>query len=56
MGSADALAGVLTALKDAGIGLAAVNVSKPTLDEVFFALTGSAPATARGEKEGMENA
>jgi len=31
---------VLTTLKDAGIALSGVNIVQPTLDEVFFALTG----------------
>ncbi|MDR1034090.1 MAG: ATP-binding cassette domain-containing protein [Bifidobacteriaceae bacterium] len=41
MDSADKLTNVLDALKDSGIQLYEVNVTKPTLDEVFFALTGS---------------
>ncbi|MDR3314477.1 MAG: ATP-binding cassette domain-containing protein [Oscillospiraceae bacterium] len=39
-GNSDKLADVLMALKDAGISIAGVNVRQPTLDEVFFALTG----------------
>ena len=37
---ADQAAQLLVALHDAGISLAAFSVSKPTLDEVFLALTG----------------
>ena len=37
---ADRAADVLIALRDAGIELARVSVQKPTLDEVFLALTG----------------
>ncbi|MNI85602.1 hypothetical protein D3C73_1426080 [compost metagenome] len=36
----DKLADVLNMLKDAGIELSGVNILEPTLDEVFFALTG----------------
>jgi ABC-2 type transport system ATP-binding protein len=36
----DRAADVLIALREAGIAIASVNVSKPTLDEVFLALTG----------------
>jgi ABC-2 type transport system ATP-binding protein len=37
---ADRAADVLIGLRQAGIGIAAVNVDKPTLDEVFLAITG----------------
>jgi ABC-2 type transport system ATP-binding protein len=40
MDNAEKLTDVLTALKSAGICLTEINVTKPTLDEVFFALTG----------------
>jgi daunorubicin resistance ABC transporter ATP-binding subunit len=40
MDNTDKLTDVLTTLKDAGIILSGVNVRQPTLDEVFFALTG----------------
>jgi ABC-2 type transport system ATP-binding protein len=36
----DKLTDVLTTLKDAGIELSGINIMRPTLDEVFFALTG----------------
>ncbi|GAA3516656.1 ATP-binding cassette domain-containing protein [Actinocatenispora rupis] len=38
--SADRAADVLIGLRQAGIGIASVSVDKPTLDEVFIALTG----------------
>jgi ABC-2 type transport system ATP-binding protein len=38
--TADAAADVLIGLRQAGIGIASVSVAKPTLDEVFLALTG----------------
>jgi ABC-2 type transport system ATP-binding protein len=38
--TADDTADVLIGLRQAGVTIAAVNVSKPTLDEVFLALTG----------------
>jgi ABC-2 type transport system ATP-binding protein len=40
MDNTDKLTDVLTMLKDAGIALSGVNILQPTLDEVFFALTG----------------
>ncbi|GHU08103.1 daunorubicin resistance protein DrrA family ABC transporter ATP-binding protein [Spirochaetia bacterium] len=48
MDSTEKLTDVLAALKDAGIALTSVNIRQPSLDEVFFALTGSA---AKKEKE-----
>ncbi|GHU82769.1 daunorubicin resistance protein DrrA family ABC transporter ATP-binding protein [Clostridia bacterium] len=41
MDNTEKLTDVLIALKDAGIVLTSVNVRQPTLDEVFFALTGN---------------
>ena len=41
MHNTDRLTDVLFALKDAGINLSSVNVRQPSLDEVFFALTGN---------------
>jgi ABC-2 type transport system ATP-binding protein len=38
--SADRAADVLIGLRQAGVGVASVSVDKPTLDEVFIALTG----------------
>jgi ABC-2 type transport system ATP-binding protein len=38
--AADVAADVLIGLRQAGIGIASVTVTKPTLDEVFLALTG----------------
>ncbi|ACQ78656.1 daunorubicin resistance ABC transporter ATPase subunit [Beutenbergia cavernae DSM 12333] len=40
MSSADEAADVLIALRTAGVSVASLNVSKPSLDEVFLALTG----------------
>ena len=37
---ADAAADVLIGLRQAGVGIVSVSVDKPTLDEVFLALTG----------------
>jgi ABC-2 type transport system ATP-binding protein len=37
---ADAAADVLIGLREAGVGIESVSVTKPTLDEVFLALTG----------------
>jgi len=40
LNSADAAADVLIALRQSGVGITALTVDKPTLDEVFLALTG----------------
>ena len=37
---ADEAADVLIGLRQAGVGIVSVSVAKPTLDEVFLALTG----------------
>jgi ABC-2 type transport system ATP-binding protein len=50
MDDADKLIDVLTALKDAGIALAGINILEPTLDEVFFALTGEESKDKKEEK------
>jgi ABC-2 type transport system ATP-binding protein len=42
MDNIDKLTDVLTTLREAGIALSGVNILQPTLDEVFFALTGEA--------------
>jgi ABC-2 type transport system ATP-binding protein len=47
MDDTDKLADVLISLKSAKIALSEVNVSKPTLDEVFFALTGNTDAAKK---------
>lgn len=49
MDNIDKLTDVLTSLKDAKIALTGVNIQQPTLDEVFFALTGEGP---KDKKEG----
>lgn len=46
----DTVTDLLVALKKAGIKLDEVSVQKPSLDEVFFALTGKPQATKKGEK------
>jgi ABC-2 type transport system ATP-binding protein len=38
--TADRAADVLIGFRQAGVSIASVNVSKPTLDEVFLAITG----------------
>jgi len=38
--NADSAADVLIAFREAGVGIASVSVAQPTLDEVFFAITG----------------
>ncbi|MBO0836372.1 MAG: ATP-binding cassette domain-containing protein, partial [Actinobacteria bacterium] len=38
--TADGAADVLIGLREAGVSISSVSVAKPTLDEVFFALTG----------------
>ncbi|GHU97779.1 daunorubicin resistance protein DrrA family ABC transporter ATP-binding protein [Spirochaetia bacterium] len=48
MDSTEKLTDVLAALKDSSIALTSVNIRQPSLDEVFFALTGNA---AKKEKE-----
>ncbi len=40
LSAADRAADVLIALREAAIGIASVSVEKPTLDEVFLAITG----------------
>jgi ABC-2 type transport system ATP-binding protein len=37
---ADRAADALIALREAGVGIVSVSVAKPTLDEVFLAITG----------------
>ncbi|HVU78320.1 MAG TPA: ATP-binding cassette domain-containing protein [Gaiellaceae bacterium] len=49
---ADAAGDVLIGLRQAGIGIAAVSVDKPTLNEVFLALTGH--DAGRAETDGMD--
>ncbi|MFJ2771126.1 ATP-binding cassette domain-containing protein [Streptomyces sp. NPDC087300] len=46
----EALAGVLRALRDAGVDAEDVAVRRPTLDEVFLNLTGRTEATERTER------
>jgi ABC-2 type transport system ATP-binding protein len=53
---ADAAADVLIGLRQAGIGVVSVSVAKPTLDEVFLALTGHDTGQAESEGGELENA
>jgi ABC-2 type transport system ATP-binding protein len=52
---ADAAAEVLIGLREAGVSIASVSVDKPTLDEVFLALTGhdTGPAEDVGEETAL---
>jgi ABC-2 type transport system ATP-binding protein len=49
MADPDRVTDLLLALRQAGIGLAEVSVQKPTLDEVFLALTGNKSTSTEGE-------
>ena len=51
MDNTDKLVDVLTALRDAKIALSGVNILQPTLDEVFFALTGKSSQDKKEENE-----
>jgi ABC-2 type transport system ATP-binding protein len=52
---ADAAADVLIGLREAGVGIASVSVAKPTLDEVFLALTGHGTGGAESEDDDYES-
>lgn len=49
MDNTDKLTDVLMTLKDARIALSGVNILQPTLDEVFFALTGEGTKNKKEE-------
>jgi ABC-2 type transport system ATP-binding protein len=49
--TADRAADVLVGLRQAGVSIAAVSVAKPTLDEVFLAITGHGADEPDGEQE-----
>jgi ABC-2 type transport system ATP-binding protein len=53
--TADGAADVLIALRQAGVTIASVSVSKPTLDEVFLALTGRDTGDAEQSDESSRN-
>jgi ABC-2 type transport system ATP-binding protein len=53
---ADRAADVLIALRGAGVAIASVSVAKPTLDEVFFALTGHGTKDEKASPTGASNA
>jgi ABC-2 type transport system ATP-binding protein len=45
----DRIAAALSALTNAGIGVAEMTLGQPSLDDVFFALTGKATETTEKE-------
>jgi ABC-2 type transport system ATP-binding protein len=47
--TADRAADVLIGFRQAGVAITSVNVDKPTLDEVFFAITGRGAITGAGD-------
>jgi ABC-2 type transport system ATP-binding protein len=49
--AADRAADVLVGLRQAGVSIAAVSVAKPTLDEVFLALTGHGTGDDAGQPD-----
>ena len=51
LGAADEAADVLIGLRQAGVMISSVSVAKPTLDEVFLALTGHGAADADGRHD-----
>jgi ABC-2 type transport system ATP-binding protein len=52
--AADRAADVLIALREAGVSIESVSVAKPTLDEVFLALTGHDTGQAEAASQVME--
>jgi len=54
MGNSDKVTDVLVALRKAGITLDGMSLQDPTLDEVFFALTGNAAAKDESTEEAEE--
>jgi ABC-2 type transport system ATP-binding protein len=52
LGTADRAADVLIGFRQAGVSITSVNVAKPTLDEVFFALTGHGTNDGTGDSTG----
>ncbi len=52
--AADRAADVLVGLRQAGVSIAAVSVAKPTLDEVFLALTGHGTGDDAGQPDERE--
>ncbi len=53
--AADAASDVLIGLRQAGVQIASVSVSKPTLDEVFLAITGHDTARPQGPEEVVDD-
>ena len=56
MADAERVADLLIALRNRGIALNEISVQKPTLDEVFLAITGHAAAPAENDPHGREAA
>jgi ABC-2 type transport system ATP-binding protein len=54
LGTADGAADVLIGFRQAGVPIISVNVAKPTLDEVFFALTGHSADDGTGSSTETE--
>ncbi|HXL94968.1 MAG TPA: ATP-binding cassette domain-containing protein [Streptosporangiaceae bacterium] len=54
LGTADGAADVLIGFRQAGVPITSVNVAKPTLDEVFFALTGHSADDGTGSSAETE--
>jgi ABC-2 type transport system ATP-binding protein len=54
MATADQAADVLIGLRQSDISIASVSVQKPTLDEVFLALTGHDTGEAGGNTESSD--
>jgi ABC-2 type transport system ATP-binding protein len=53
LGTADQSGDVLIGFRQAGVQITSVSVAKPTLDEVFFAITGHGTGAA-GDAESAE--
>jgi ABC-2 type transport system ATP-binding protein len=55
LGAADEAADVLIGLRQAGVPISSVSVAKPTLDEVFLALTGHGAADADDPRDSVSD-
>ena len=54
--TADGAADVLIGFREAGVGIASVSVAQPTLDEVFFAITGHGADPADDQQDDQQAA
>ena len=54
--TADGAADVLIGFREAGVGIASVSVAQPTLDEVFFAITGHGTDPADDQQDDQQAA